>query len=119
MKKLFFYAIFLMVFMTFVSIPRLQAEDGRGCGATSLPIYGENEGKTGFPILCFEALGPEQMKAVRGKFSSGAALPGMESVEDRGRIILWDESKAVSIPQINCSYDNNQSYSVLTAINYR
>jgi len=119
MKKIFLGVISLIVLIAVINVPRLQAEDWRGCGTTSLPIYVEEEGEPVFPILCFEAVGYEQMAAVRGKYASGIVLSVIESAEDRGRIILWDESKGISNPQTNCSYGNNRSYSVLTAIGYK
>jgi len=119
MKKIFLGASLLIVLSVTICVPRLQAEDWRGCGTTSLPIYVEEEGKSGFPILCFEVLGYDEMNSVRGKYSSGVVLSLVESAEDRGRIILWDESKGNPNPEINCSYGNNHSYSVLTAIGYK
>lgn len=90
-----------------------------GIGIISFSIYVEEGGKPRFPILCFEPVSPEQMEAVRGKFASGDVLSAIESDENRGYIILWDESKRIANPPTSASFGNNESYSALSAVSYK
>ncbi|NLN59902.1 MAG: hypothetical protein GX147_04210 [Deltaproteobacteria bacterium] len=117
MKRALFTAIIMMFLIAVFCVPRLQAENAVRCGINFFPIYGEKEGKPVLPVLCLEAISTAQMEAIRGRYKPQVPLASSESLQSKGRIILWDEAKTCNpyIDYIDRSGANNASYSILRA----